>query len=127
MNLPTGYSYLWVTYDVKLACRTPEYAGCQICRPTALISTGSTYFAAEQSPAGSRTILQSIHSDDFETALNWELSGEFEYGSPQGLGGSQGNPDPRSAYSGSNDIGTDLTGLGDYPGDYEKNLIADAL
>ena len=56
---------------------------------------------------------------------NWTLSGEFEYGSPQGLGGSQGNPDPDHAYSGTNIIGTDLTGLGDYAGDYEKNLATD--
>jgi hypothetical protein len=39
-----------------------------------------------------------------------------------GLGGSQGNPDPGHAYSGTHVIGTDLSGLGDYPGDYEKNL-----
>ncbi len=57
--------------------------------------------------------------------LNWILNGEFEHGSPMGLGGSQGNPDPDYAYSGSNVIGTDLSGSGDYPGDYEKNLEKD--
>ena len=38
------------------------------------------------------------------------------------MGGSNGNPDPSTAYAGSNVLGVDLTGLGAFPGDYEKNL-----
>jgi len=60
--------------------------------------------------------------DGFETNTGWTLSGEFQRGAPQGLGGSNGNPDPSTAYAGSNVLGVDLTGLGAFPGDYEKNL-----
>ncbi|MCF7794701.1 MAG: hypothetical protein K9N09_12295 [Candidatus Cloacimonetes bacterium] len=63
-----------------------------------------------------------IWQDDFESASEWILDGEFEIDSPQGLGGEYGNPDPASAYNGSNVLGVDLTGLGSYPGDYETNL-----
>jgi hypothetical protein len=63
-----------------------------------------------------------IFDDNFETNKGWTLSGEFQRGAPQGLGGSAGNPDPSTAYSGSNVLGVDLTGLGSYPYDYERNL-----
>jgi len=63
-----------------------------------------------------------IWQDGFETETGWTLSGEFEIDSPQGLGGDYGNPDPQTAYEGSQVLGVDLTGLGDYPGDYENNL-----
>jgi hypothetical protein len=65
----------------------------------------------------------SIFEDNFETATGWILSGEFERGAPGGLGGtSYGNPDPTSAYNGSNVLGTDLTGLGSHSGDYESSM-----
>ncbi len=60
--------------------------------------------------------------DDFETDKGWTLTGEFERGVPQGKGGSRGNPDPSSAASGSNVLGSDISGLGTLPGDYEANL-----
>lgn len=63
-----------------------------------------------------------IWSDDFETDKDWTLGGEFERGTPQGWGGAYGNPDPSSAYQGSYVLGTDLTGIGTYDGDYEVNL-----
>ncbi|MGD9976699.1 MAG: hypothetical protein AB7S54_02070, partial [Bacteroidales bacterium] len=63
-----------------------------------------------------------IWSDDFETDKGWTLGGEFERGTPQGLGGAYGNSDPSSAYQGSYVLGTDLTGIGTYDGDYEVNL-----
>ncbi len=60
--------------------------------------------------------------DGFESNLGWNLSGEFERGTPNGLGGNYGNPDPNSAFAGSNVLGVDLSGQGTYPGDYEINL-----
>ncbi|HEX38291.1 MAG TPA: hypothetical protein ENG70_05495, partial [Candidatus Cloacimonetes bacterium] len=63
-----------------------------------------------------------IFTDDFETDLGWSIVGEFERGAPGGLGGNYGNADPTSAHGGSNVLGVDLTGLGDYDGDYEINL-----
>ncbi len=63
-----------------------------------------------------------IFSDDFEGGISWGLSGEFEIAAPGGLGGDHGHSDPGTAYSGSNVLGIDLSGLGSYPGDYEINL-----
>jgi len=123
-DLPTGYSYLWVTYDVKSDAGHRNIVDGKLAAGSININ-GQSYFPVEKSPAGSRTVLRTLQSDDFETELKWTLSGEFEYGSPQGLGGLQGNPDPESAYNGINIIGTDLTGLGDYEGDYEKDLEPD--
>jgi len=124
-DLPTGYSYIWVTYDVKSTAGHRDTLDAKFVENSININ-GETFFDEEKSPAGSRIILQSIHADDFESGLNWVLSGEFQYGAPQGFGGSQGNHDPDAAYSGTYVIGTDLTGLGDYPGDYEQNLSEDA-
>ncbi|MCF7858429.1 MAG: carboxypeptidase regulatory-like domain-containing protein [Candidatus Cloacimonetes bacterium] len=63
-----------------------------------------------------------IWQDNFEELTGWILNGEFEIDQPQGLGGEYGNPDPQTAYSGSNVLGVDLTGLGASMGDYESDL-----
>lgn len=63
-----------------------------------------------------------IFYDGFETNTGWTLSGEFQRGAPAGLGGEYGSADPSTAYTGSNILGVDLTGLGSAPGDYENNL-----
>jgi hypothetical protein len=63
-----------------------------------------------------------FYFEDFEAATGWTLTNEFEIGAPLGNGGSTGNPDPASAFEGSNVLGVDLTGTGAAPGDYEKNL-----
>ncbi len=120
-ELPTGYSYLWITFDVKPDAMHRHLVDASV-GAGQLVINGQPLFTSEQSPAGNRMILKSVYRWDFETAMNWQLTGEFEHGSPMGLGGSQGNPDPSSAYQGSYVIGTDLGGLGDYAGDYEKNL-----
>jgi hypothetical protein len=65
---------------------------------------------------------EDIWEDDFEELTGWILNGEFQIDSPQGLGGEYGNPDPTSAYAGSNVLGVDLTGLGASLGDYETDL-----
>jgi len=57
------------------------------------------------------------HIDDFETDLGWTLNGEWEIDVPQGLGTAPG--DPGAAFSGSQVLGHDLSGLGTEPGDYE--------
>ncbi len=58
-----------------------------------------------------------LFHDNFETDNGWNLRGEWERAAPQGLGSSSGDPD--AAYSGSGVMGTDLTGQGSFPGDYE--------
>ena len=65
---------------------------------------------------------ETIWSDDFEEISGWLMSGEFEIGTPQGLGGEYGNPDPSVAYGGIKVLGVDLYGSGSFPGDYENNL-----
>lgn len=55
-----------------------------------------------------------IWNDDFEEISGWMLSGEFEIGAPQGLGGEYGNADPEAAFQGNNVLGVDLSGDGDY-------------
>jgi hypothetical protein len=57
------------------------------------------------------------HEDDFETDTGWTLEGEWEIGEPQGLGTAPG--DPTTAYSGTQVLGHDLSGQGNWPGDYE--------
>jgi hypothetical protein len=63
-----------------------------------------------------------IFQDDFESDKGWVLTGEFQRDKPKGLGGKNLNADPLAAHSGQYVIGTDLTGLGVYKGDYEANL-----
>jgi hypothetical protein len=65
--------------------------------------------------------------DGFETDLGWSLNGDWERGAPQGLGGSSGYADPSQSWSGDFVIGTDLSGQGSYPGDYEPNTSTSAM
>lgn len=55
-----------------------------------------------------------IYSADMDTDPAWTYSGDWEWGVPQGSGGSQGNPDPTAGYTGSNVVGYNLSG------DYRK-------
>ncbi len=57
---------------------------------------------------------------------DWSLEGEWEIGTPQGLGGSSGLADPTEAYNNSMALGNDLTGMGAYSGDYEDNITESA-
>jgi hypothetical protein len=120
-DLPPGYSYLWITYDVNSLAEHKDILDAKFTANSIRINN-QLFFTGEESPEGSRTVLRTLYFDDFETDRGWILSGEFEYGTPLGLGGFQGNPDPSGAYSGTKCIGTDLTGLGEFPGDYEENL-----
>lgn len=56
-------------------------------------------------------------------APGWVLGSEWETGPPQGLGGSCGRgTDPLTAYNNQRILGHDLSGLGNYPGDYEAGV-----
>ncbi len=77
----------------------------------------------ETSPAGNTIIYQSVFYDDFDTDKGWILQGDFQRTAPQGKGGTDGGyPDPTIAYSAPDELGTDLTGLGAVPGDYENDV-----
>lgn len=67
--------------------------------------------------------------ETFEGAsTGWTLQGEWEFASPQGLGGSTGAyRDPERAYNNLKALGTDLTGRGVYPGDFEPGVNESAF
>ncbi|MCD6379991.1 prepilin-type N-terminal cleavage/methylation domain-containing protein [bacterium] len=68
-----------------------------------------------------------VFNDDFETDKGWthgynRTQDDWQRGAPQGVGGDyHGNPDPSSAYSGSNVMGNDI-GLSGWNGDYKDNV-----
>ncbi len=67
-----------------------------------------------------------IYTFNMDADPGWTIDGgsEWQFGAPMGLGGEHGNPDPTSAYSGTNVYGYDLTGLGAQLGDYEASMPA---
>ncbi len=121
--LETGFNYLWVTYDVSETAVHLNTLDAYI--PTDGINIDNTYYfpEADSAPDGYATVVESVFYDDFETDKGWTLTGEWEWGEPQGLGTDIGlNADPDYASGGLKVIGTDLSGLGDSPGDYEFNI-----
>ena len=67
------------------------------------------------------------YRETFENGDNgWTLGGDFEIGAPQGLGVSPGNNDPSVAYNNTGVLGSDLSGLGAHPGDYEHAVTTTA-
>ncbi|MFW6222150.1 MAG: hypothetical protein ACOC3T_00915, partial [Bacteroidota bacterium] len=71
------------------------------------------------SPAGEITITSGIFYDDFDQGIPWTMDGEFEITAPQGLGDTvYANPDPDNSITGTNILGYDLTG----DGNYEANM-----
>ncbi len=117
--LSPGTNYFWLTYDLS-----PSATGCYYvdaeCNTATINSSVQT--PTVEAPAGERQIDGLTFFDNFESDLGWILTGEFERDIPQGLGGEHGYSDPASAYSGSYVLGSDLTGLGSNPGDYEANI-----
>lgn len=120
--LPTGYSYYWVSFDVSPTATHGNFADAQILAKTVLIND-TLYPSINQSPDGSRVIYETLFEDNFESDKGWIINGEWERNIPEGLGGSSGGADPLVAYNGDTILGTDLTGLGEYPGDYEPGLL----
>jgi hypothetical protein len=122
--LETGDNYFWLTYDVTDAATIGNTLDAKILQGDIVLSginVAGPFPTTDQSPDGSRIIKQSIFFDDFENATKgWTLFGKFELGQPTGLGGGSGigKPDPTTAYSGTNVLGTVLTGTGNY----EANL-----
>jgi len=74
--------------------------------------SGSQWYLAE--PGVGQVVL---FEDNFETAKGWVAGTLWERGTPMGLGGEYGYPDPSSAYSGSNVYGFNL-----WDGDYDNNM-----
>lgn len=128
-DFPFGYSYLWVTYDINTDNNhtfNNQRVGAKIQKSNFIVD-GKEYLSADLDPNSSRRVKESLFFDDFEGEKKWNLTGEFEIDSVQGKGGQEGGyPDPTFSQSGVKSLGTDLTGLGESKGNYEKNLTEDA-
>lgn len=120
-NLTPGHNYLWLTYDVALDATHKNTLDAMV-QAHHIVTSNGAFPAADQSPAGQRTIYHTHYYDDFEGSPNWALTGEFQIASPSGNGGSPGNPNPSEAHHGTYALGTDLTGLGANPYNYEPEL-----
>ena len=132
-SLPTGSSYLWITCDIKEDHEHRFRNNIVDFKIEAndIDISGLTYPTAALSPNGNRIIAESLFIDNFDDQTHsdtiWTFGGEFERAVgklPNGpLGGtSGGNPNPAAAHSGAYMIGTDITGLGELKGNYEKNI-----
>ena len=88
---------------------------------------GSTEYSSGRN-ANATTLKDAIFYDGFEDDEGWTFNGEWERDAPQGLGeDAYGDPDPSSAFNGSNVLGLDLTGNGDYQGnltDHQETAIS---
>lgn len=126
LSLPRGYAYLWLVYNTKEDAGNLNVADALIPAGAFGIFSGIQYPSVDHDPPGSRKIYRTLLFDDFDTDKGWVLTGEFERDVPSGLGGSNsGGNGPAGAshpYRGAKIMGTDLTGLGEYPGNYENNL-----
>jgi len=122
LDLPTGHTSLWVSYDIKEDA-VPDNLADAMLQVGSINIDGSTYPQVAGSPAGNRLIQKAVFYDDFSSDKGWILTGDFERDRPRGLGGlSLGNPDPLFAAGDTMVLGNDLTGLGAIPGDYEPNV-----
>ena len=125
-NLPNGQSYVWVTYNVTQNAEHGNIADAMLDAFSIQVSD-SLYPKQTEDPTGNRVIYETIYRETFDGTSNWSLSGEFQIDTPQGLGGQYiGNPDPTQAFSGTKVLGTDLTGLGTFLGDYENDVTSTA-
>jgi hypothetical protein len=114
LNLPVnaGDNYFWITYDISKNANPGDTINARILAGDIHFSTSGTYPAINQSPVGSDMIVQTIFNDNFSTNKGWTLTGKFQEGKPEGLGGGSGNAGPAYAYIDSTELGTDLSGSG---------------
>jgi hypothetical protein len=120
-SLPRGHSYVWLVYDLDADATHGNILDVMVASG-GILANDTLYPSTGQSPEGEIVIYETLYSQDFEGSHGWDLTGEFEVNSPSGLGGIPGNPDPAAAYSGTKVLGTDLTGLGTFPYQYEPGL-----
>jgi hypothetical protein len=115
--LETGENYYWITYDVASNANPGNILDAYI-NTNDIVTTSGNYPSTNQSPVGNRIVKQTIFWDGFETDKGWGLRGDFQRAAPQGKGVTWGYPDPTKAYSGSMELGENLTSTGLY----ENNL-----
>lgn len=112
LQLAPGDNYYWICYDVNRDANPGDKLDAQILAGNIHLSSAGTYPATNQSPGGSSTIVQTMFYDNFSSNKGWVLTGNFQEGTPKGLGGGSGNPGPNYAYMGNSVLGTDLSGTG---------------
>ncbi len=123
IDLASGYTYFWVSVDVKEDA-VHQHTVDAMMEAGSVVIAGDTYPPSASSPAGSSLIRESVFFDDFRMDRGWVLDGDFQRGTPNGLGGILlGSPDPLFAAADSFILGNDLSGLGLIPGDYEPNVM----
>lgn len=120
-NLETGYTYIWVTYDISAAAKSKNTVDASIPVDGIQVNTVKAPSTVLNSP-GTRVIKQNLFFDDFESDKGWAINGDFEIDVPQGKKGLYGNPDPSIAYSGTKVLGNDLT----HDGVYDPNVRSNA-
>lgn len=120
-NLVQGQSYLWLVVDIEPTAAHGNILDVMVASGD-LMANDTLYPAFDESPFGQRLIYETLYFENFEGTHNWALTGEFEVATPTGMGGSPGNPNPTFAHSGTKILGTDLTGQGANPYNYEPNL-----
>lgn len=120
-SLPTGYTYLWVTYDIAADAKSGNTVDAEI-PASGITVNGAAYANATLNSGGIRVIKQKLFFDDFETNTGWILSNDFEIAAPMGKSGAFGNPDPANAVSGTKVLGNDLT----KDGVYDANIPSSA-
>lgn len=59
---------------------------------------------------GQSTLRESFYVNTLEGRPDWTFEGSWEFGEPQGAGGTYGYPDPDTAHSGKNVLGVNLNG-----------------
>ncbi len=101
-----------------------KISGTDIRGNTRVDDRGGLLYTFESGRVPTALLVEGFEND----TSGWSLDGEWEIATPQGLGGSGGgSSDPSSAYMGTKVLGTDLTGLGSYPGDYEPSISWEAV
>ena len=95
-------------YHTPIPSSTPTPEGYHTPTPS---STPSPIPSATPTP-----FQEVIYSFPLDTDPGWTTESEWAFGQPQGAGGEYGNPDPSSAYTGTNVYGYNLAG------DYRNNL-----
>ena len=123
-KLETGDNFFWITYDISGTATPTNTLNVSIKTGSLILNIAGTFPASDQQPSNSLIIKQSIFFDDFETDKLWTLTGDFQRNTPTSKGGgvNSGFPDPPLAYSGSNVLGNDLTGILPNNGNYENNI-----
>jgi len=119
-QIPDGGTVLYIGSETEYSHLELELGTTYYYKIWSLMNDDPVYSAGVVTQATTKQT--TIFYDDFEASTGWTLNGEWEIGEPQGLGGNYGYTDPTNAFAGTKILGVDLSGQGEYPGDYEADL-----